>query len=144
MRGIRQEQLALHRPPALRLVAHDQQIDAERDDHHDEAGRRHVRRVTAAQAAECPLNDLDDHEEQEDEDPRGGERLVLAMAVRMVVVGRLPRRPHRHDAHDVRGAVSERVEAVGDDAQGAGRVAQRKFGERDGDVQREDADENAR
>ncbi len=100
--------------------------------------------MAAAQAAECALHDLDDHEQQEDEDPGGGERLVLAMAVRMVVVGRLARRAHRHDAHDVRGAVGQRVEAVGDDAEGAGRVAERKLGERDGDVQREDADENAR
>ena len=100
--------------------------------------------LTPAQAAERQLHDLDDDEEQEHEDPGGGERLVLAMAVGMIVVGRLRAARIADDAHDVRGAVGQRVEAVGDDAEGAGRVAKREFGERDGDVQSENADENAR
>ena len=98
MRRVGQQQLALQRPPALRLVAHDQQVDAERDEHHDEAGRRDLRGAAAAQPAERALQDLDHDEEQEDEDAGGGERLVLAMAVGMIFVGRLARRAHGDDA----------------------------------------------
>ncbi len=134
----------VQRPPTLRFVAHDQQVDAERHQHDHEAGRRDVGHVAGAQPAERALQDLDHHQEQEHEDAGGGEGLVLAMAVGMVVVGRLARRAHGDDGHDVRRAVGQRVEAVRNDADRAGRVAERQLGDRDREVEREDAYEDAR
>ena len=130
VRRIGQQQLAVQRPPALRFVAHDQQVDAERDQHDHEAGRRDVGHVAGAQPAERALQDLDHHQEQEHEDAGGGERLVLAMAVGVVFVRRLARRAHGDDGHDVRRAVGQRVKAVRNDADRAGRVAERQLGDR--------------
>ena len=90
------------------------------------------------------LHDLDDDQQQEHENSGGGERLVLAMTVGVIFVRRLARGAHGDDAHDVRGAVGQRVEAVGDDAERAGRVAKPEFGARDGDVEDENAREDAR
>jgi hypothetical protein len=128
----------------LRFVAHDQQVDAERHQHDHEAGGRDLRRVAAAQAAECALQNLDYHQEQEHEDAGGGERLVLAMAVGMVVVGWLTRRAHGDDGHDVRRAVGQGVKAVRNDADRAGRVTERQLGDGDREVERENAYEDAR
>ena len=61
----------------------------------------------------------------------------------MVLVGRLPRDRTPTSADDVRGGVGERVEAVGEDADRAGDVAERDLRDRDGEIQEEDADEDA-
>ena len=71
-------------------------------------------------------------------------RLVLPVAVRVVVVRRLARHAHADQRADVREAVGEGVEAVGDDADGAGDVAKHQLGHRDDEVQEENADEDGR
>ena len=81
---------------------------AERREHHDE-----LRPVTCAAdaSAKCfsaarPISITT--EQQEDEDAGGGQRLELAMAVRVVLVGRLARGAQPDQADDVgRRSVSE-------------------------------------
>ena len=61
----------------------------------------------------------------------------------MIDVGRLARGTQADDAHDVRRRIGERVKAVGDDADRAGGVAQYQLRPGDGQVEEEDAKENA-
>ena len=65
------------------------------------------------------------------------------MAVRMVGVRRAPRGRHADERDDVRGRVGQGVEAVGEDRDRAGRVAERDLGDGDGEVEEEDAPEDA-
>ena len=62
------------------------------------------------------LRDLDHDDQQEQRDAAGRQRFELAMAVRMVRVGRLLREPQADQRDHVRRAVGQRVEAVGEDA----------------------------
>ena len=142
--GVGHQELALELAPAPRLVADDQQVDRQRDEHHHEAGRGHVRHVAAPKPAERALHHFDHDEEQEYEDACRGEGLVFAVTVGMIFVGRLARGAHRDDAHDVRGAVGQRVKAVRDNADGAGAIAEHQLGERNRDIQRENAREDLR
>ena len=82
---------------------------------------------------------LDEHEQQEQQDRDRRHRLELAMAVGMVRVGRLARDAHADQRDDVRGAVGEGMKAVGEDADRAGQQAQRDLGDRDDEVENEDA-----
>ena len=87
-------------------------------------------------------SDLDQDDDQEHEDAERGHRLVLAMAVRMVRVRRPPRRRHADERDDVRGRVGQRVEAVGEDRDRAGRVAERDLRDRDREIDPQDAVED--
>ena len=73
-------------------------------------------------------------------DRRGGNGLVLAVPVGMVLVGRLPRRAHADEADDVGRGVGERVEAVGQDADRAARVAEAILATATAEVEDEHAD----
>ena len=65
------------------------------------------------------------------------------MAVRMIRVRRLPRDLHADERDDVRRGVGERVEAVGEHADRAGHEPERDLGDRDDQIEDEDAEENA-
>jgi hypothetical protein len=69
------------------------------------------------------LRDFDNYEKKEQRDAPGRHRLVLAMAVRMIRVGRLFREPQRDERHDIRRSISKRMKAVGEDADGAADLA---------------------
>ena len=69
---------------------------------------------------------FDQHDDQEDQDAERGHRLVLAMAVRMVGVRRPARDRDADQRDDVRRRVGQRVEAVGEDRDRAGVVAQER------------------
>jgi hypothetical protein len=87
---------------------------------------------------------LDEQEQQKDRDGSGRDRFVLPMAVGMIDVRRLAGRMDADEADDVRRAVGERVEAVGQDADRAAGIAERDLRSRDGEVEEENADENRR
>jgi len=101
MRRVGDQKLALERPALAGLVPDNYQVDRERRQYHGEAQRCHPWRFTAVEAANRALADLDDDQQQEDENARSGERLELAMAVRMIGVGRLARRAQADQADDV-------------------------------------------
>jgi hypothetical protein len=61
----------------------------------------------------------------------------------MVGVGRLAGDAQADQPHDVGGRVGERVETVGDDADGAGGVAQNQLRPGDRQVEEQDTNENA-
>src|SRR4029453_17816615 len=103
--GISKQQFALERAPAARLVADDEEIHGQRDAHHHEAAEADLRRRRVAiQPPEYTPQPLDDDEHQEYEDAASGERLVLAMAVRVIFVGRLARGTRTNEADDGRRA----------------------------------------
>ena len=66
------------------------------------------------------------------------------MPVRMIRVGRPPRRPDAHQPDGVRRRVGQRVEAVGQNADRPARVAERNLRDGDRDVQEQNADEDSR
>ena len=100
---------------------------ADRDDHDDEAGRsrsradadRPVRWLKALRSTSSTTSS------RNTDDGRRRDGFVLAVAVGMVFVGRPAARAHADQADDVRRGVGERVEAVGQDADRAARVAER-------------------
>ena len=99
---------------------------------------------TAGETSDRRAHDFDDGQQQEDEDAGRGERFVLAVAVRVVFVGRLERGARADQAEDIGGGVGERVEAVGDDADRPGGVAKHQLRPGDGQVEEENAEENPR
>ena len=80
--------------------------------------------------------------EQKQRDAAGRERLELAVAVRMICVGRLLREPQPHERDDVRRAVGQRMKPVGENADGSAELAEDDLRQRDGEVQEKNADEN--
>jgi hypothetical protein len=77
-------------PAALApFVTNDQQVDDDRRDHDAETERGDLRERSASEPVECGACDFNDDQQEEDEDSAGGERFVLAVSVRMIVVGRL-------------------------------------------------------
>ena len=102
-----------------------------------------MRRRAPGQVIERVAQHLDDDEEQEQRDGGGGDRLVLPMAVRMILVRRPPRGADADEPDDVRRRVGQRVKAVGENADGAGRVAERDLGERHDEIQREHPQQDA-
>ena len=138
-----EEQLAAQPPGLTAFVLHDQEIDDERAEHHGETQGADRRRRAAVETVDRRAGHLDHDEEQEHEDPGRGKRLVLPMAIRMVLVGRLPGRTKADDAHHVRGRVRQRMEAVGDDADRTGGVPEHQLRDRDRQVEDENADEDA-
>src|SRR5688572_3514850 len=66
------------------------------------------------------------------------------MAVRMVSIRRTLRRRDADERDDVGCGVGERVKAVGEDRDRARRVAKRDLGDRDGQIEEENAPEDAR
>ena len=129
-----------------RFVPHDDdRLIADRDDHDDEAGDRDlVRRRAAGQMIEGVAQHLDHDEQQEHRDGGGRHRLVLAVPVGMILVGRPARGAHADEADDVRRRVGQRMEAVGEDADGAAGVAEGDLRDRDGQIQDQHAHEDAR
>ena len=99
--------------------------------------------LTASETSEHRPADLDDDNRQKEPDRRGSHRFVLAMTVRMVFVCRLACDLNADERHDVRRAVRERVKAVRKDADRAARIPERDLRGRDGNVQEEDAGQNA-
>ena len=77
------------------------------------------------------------------QDAERGHRLVLAMTVRMVLVRRTPRDGNADERDDVGGRIGQRMKAVGEDRDGARRVSEADLDERDGEVEDEDAIEDA-
>jgi len=128
-----------------RLVPDHDQVHRHGDDHHDEAGHRDlVGRRSAGEVIERVSQDFQHHQRREaDERPRR-DRLELPVAVRVVGVGRLARRPDADEADHVGGGVDERMEAVGKDADRAAGVAEADFGQRDAEIQHEHTAQYAR
>jgi hypothetical protein len=62
----------------------------------------------------------------------------------MILVGRLARRPEPDEPDDVRRGISKGMEAVGDDADGAGRVTEDQFCAGDRQVQEKNPKQDAR
>ncbi len=85
----------------------------------------------------CP-DHLDDDDEQQAEDAGRGERLELAMAVRMRPVGRPLRNPHGDEREDVGPRIGERVKAVGEDADRAGPETEPDLGAGDDQIENQD------
>ena len=126
-----------------RFVGDDEQVHADGDQHHDEAGDRdRVWRGAAAQVIEGVPQHFDEQQQQEHRERGRGDRLVLPVSVRMILVRRLTRGVNADQADDVRRAVGQRVKAVGQDADRAARVAERDLRHRDGEVQDENAGED--
>ena len=72
--------------------------------------RRDRNRTSAACATSTTID------EEKERDAGRGERLELAVAVRMIRVGRLAREPQADERHDIRGGVGQRMEPVRQDA----------------------------
>ena len=89
--------------------------------------------------------DLEHDQQQERGDRRRRHGFVLAVAVGMVLVGRLPGGADADQADDVRRGVGQRMEAVGQDADRAARSSRRRSWRRaTAEVEQQDADEDAR
>jgi hypothetical protein len=86
---------------------------------------------------------LDDHQQQEERDGSGRDRLVFPVPVGMVRVRRLAGRADADQADHVRRGVGKRVESVGKNADRAGGVAEGDLRCGDRDVQEQDAKEDA-
>ena len=100
------------------------------------------RRGSAAQVIEGVAEHFDEQQQQEHGEGRRGHRLVFAVTVGMILVGRLAGRMNPHQADDIRGGVGQRVKTVGQDADRPARVAEDDLRRRDGEVQDEHADED--
>jgi hypothetical protein len=126
------------------LVDDDPEIDADRCQHDDEAGERNFEgRSPSAEMVERVPQDLDDDEKQEDDDGGCRDRLVLAVSVRMIRVWRPSGRLDADEADDIRRRVGQRVESVGQNADGAAGVPERDLRNRDADVEEEHPDEHS-
>ena len=101
-----------------------------------------VRRGAAAQVIEGVAQNFDEQEHQEHGEGGGGDGFVLPVSVGMILVRRLTGGADAHQADDVRRAVGERMEAVGEDADGAARVPERDLGDRDDQVEEEHSDKD--
>ena len=131
------------KPPAgPPLGADHEDIDRQRHQHHREAGRRHARRAAGTHPRERGLRHLNHHDHQEERDDGGCQRFVFAMAVRMVGVRRLVRHAHAHERGDVRRRVGQRMETVGEDADGAAGIAEAHLANGDEKIEEQDPNEN--
>ena len=129
--GVGQQHLA-RQPPACALLVLD-------DEHVDDERHRSSARCPRGTPAALPLHQpnrrgsqhLHQHDDEEQHDRDRGHRFVLPMAVRMVVIGRAPRHRYADQRHDVRRGIGQRMEAIRDDRNGAGGVAEDDLGNRD-------------
>ena len=96
------------------------------------------RQAAPQQAVDRAFADRVAREREHDPDQRGGEGLELGVAVGVLGVGRPRGEPHADQPDDVRGAVEQRVEAVGLHGRGVTDDAVDELGERHGQVERED------
>ena len=86
---------------------------------------------------------FEDEQEQKNRDRRRGDGLVLSVTVRMVLVRRPLGRPNPDEADDVGAGVGEGVKAVREDADRAAGIAEQDLGDRDDEIQKQDAREDA-
>src|ERR1051325_4952663 len=92
---------------------------------------------------ECMLRHFDEYEQHEHENADGRHRFVLAMTVRMVFVRRPLRGRDADERHYVRGCVSERMKAVGENRDRSREVPESDLCECNKEVENEDAPEDA-
>ncbi len=143
LQGVGQQYLAGQPSGCARLVPDDKQIDADGDEHDGEARQRNLwQRRAAAQVIKGVAQDLEHHEQQEDRDGSRGNRFVLAMPVWVVVVGWAAGGADADQTDDIGRRVGQRMKAVRENADGAARVAERNLGERDAEVEEEDAEQD--
>ncbi len=144
LQRVGQQHFAAQPPRLARFVADDPQVDRDRDDHDQEARARDLGRcASAGEVVERVAQDLEDDEQQDEGDAGGRDGLVLAMAVRMILVRRPLRRAHADEADEIGGGVGQRVKAVGKNADRAARVAERDLRDGDGEVEEEDLKKDA-
>jgi hypothetical protein len=86
--------------------------------------------------------DFDQHEQQKQRDQACGHRFVFPVTVGMIRVGRPSGRPDAYEPDHVRRGVRERVETVGKYADGAAQIAEEDLGNRNGQVEEENANED--
>src|SRR5262249_28619881 len=128
----------------FRLVTDDPQVDEDGGDHDDEAGDADLMgNRSSGEAVGGIAQQLNDDEQGEDGDASRRDGVILAVTVGVVRIWRLSRRLHADEAHDVGGAVGERVEDVREDADGPARITERDFRGGDRQVEDEHAKENA-
>ena len=109
-----------------------EEIDHDRNGDHGEGPERRFDRV--AVAAEQPLCRLPDHHAGQHEQQRGlgerGDAFDLAVAVVVLLVGRLAGDAHREIGHHGRDEVDQRMRGLGQDRERAGHHADHALGER--------------
>jgi len=102
-----------------------------------------VRLRSAGQVVDRVPQNFDDEQQQKDRDRRGRDGFILAMPVWMILIGRLPCGAHADEAGDVRRCVRQRMETVGQDADGAARVPEHNLGDRDEEIQEKNVQKDA-
>ena len=142
MPRVGEQQLARQAAGRLPFGADDGDVNRQRYEHDGKAGDRHGRGSAGSEPEERGLRHLNDHNQEKQRDAARGERLELAVAVGMIRVRRLLGQPQADERDDVRRAVGQRMKTVRENADGAAELAEDDLGQRDGEVQEQDADED--
>ena len=139
---IRDQKIAAAGAPGPAREHGDRDVDGERPDHHGKQENGDLRLGAGLKTPHGVTHDLDDQHRQQRDDAEAGERLDLAMAIRVRPVGRPERVGDRREAQKRGGRVDQRVKPVGSHRRRVGGRAGRDLGERDRQVRGSDRDES--